>query len=103
MGIVCSALTRCFSVLNVRIATVSIDPRINRKPQISINVKVVPRKSQVSSALEMGSTVTNRLAFTLPRIPIPIPYIVKGISDPNVATAMAATHNRGCICGKVKV
>ena len=87
----------------MRIATVSIDPSISRKPQISIAVNVVPRNIHVSRALEIGSTVTNRLAFTLPRMLIPIPYMVNGISDPNVATAMAAIHIRGCMCGMENV
>ena len=71
-------------------ATTCMDPSIRRNPIMSIRVNLVPRKIHVNNALDTGSTVTNRLAFTLPRILMPSPYMVKGISDPTIATAREA-------------
>ena len=52
--------------------------------------ELVPRKIHVSRALDTGSTVTKRLAFTLPRMLMPRPYIVNGMREPTMATASEA-------------
>lgn len=71
-------------------ATTCMDPRIRRKPIRSMLVNWVPRKIHVSRALDTGSTVTKRLAFTLPRMLMPRPYIVNGMREPTMATASEA-------------
>ena len=68
------------------IATASIAPRININPRISWITNLVLKHSQVRSALVIGSTVTNKLALTLPNIPIPMPYSTNGNKEPTIAT-----------------
>lgn len=76
---------------------------MSRKPARSIPENFVPRTSHVRRALVTGSTVTNRLALTLPSILIPMPYIVNGMSEPTIATAREAVSICMFIWGKVNV
>lgn len=76
-----------FFTLNVITDTTSIAPKINTNPIISGSTNFVLKHSHVRTALVTGSTVTNRLAFTLPSILIPIPYRTNGKREPIIATA----------------
>lgn len=58
---------------------------MNKNPTMSIILKLVFRIKKANMALQIGSTVTNKLALILPKISTPLPYMQKGTNVPNTA------------------